>query len=69
LQDVQRRFRQARAFARHVDRLAGGILAMDALDQLERERHREELLDVLFLQQEGHGSAGQMRQFAIASIL
>ena len=35
LQDVQRRLRQARALARDVDRLAGGVLAMDALDELE----------------------------------
>jgi hypothetical protein len=60
---MQRRLGQARALARNVDGLAGGVLAMDALDELERARHREQLLDVLFLQQQGHG--GRMAKTAI----
>ena len=56
LQDVQRRLRQPRALARHVDRVAGGVLAMHALDQLEGQRHGEQLLDVGFAQEEGHGA-------------
>ena len=55
LQDVQRRLRQARALARHVDRVARGVFPVDALDEVDRERHGEQLLDVLFLEEEGHG--------------